>query len=211
MSTSGSALDAEELLHLALRAMEADSSEDAITFLKRALVLAPDDGRLHFLLGAVHADIGLDERAIDELGRAAQLAPELHAAHFQLGTLLLKRGDVQRASDAWRPLEALDGDHPLRLYASALTRLAEGDYARCIAELKHGIAQVDENAAYAAEMREALARTEALMAAEAGSAPAAAASPASQAAGVAAPKRTDLDAQHVLLAGYELPTDAKRR
>jgi Flp pilus assembly protein TadD len=211
VSTSESPLDAEELLHLALRAMEADRSEDAITFLKRALVLAPDDGRLHFLLGAVHADIGLDERAVDELARAAQLAPELHAAHFQLGTLLLKRGDLQRASDAWRPLELLDRDHPLRLYASALTRLAEGDYTRCIDDLRHGIAQGDEKAAYAAEMREVLARTEALMAAEAGSAPAEVASLASPAAAAAAPKRKDFDAQHVLLAGYDLPTDVKRR
>ena len=166
MSTSESALDAEELMHLALRAMDADNNEEAITYLKRALVLAPNEGRLHFLLGAVHAEIGLDERAIAELTRAAQLAPELHTAHFQLGTLLLKHGEVDRAMEAWRPLDVLDRNHPLYLFKSALTRLAEGDYAQCIAELKQGIARNDENEFLNVEMREVLARTEALLAAE---------------------------------------------
>lgn len=209
MSTSESALDAEELMHLALRAMDAEKSEDAITYLKRALVLAPNDGRLHFLLGAIHAEIGLDERAIAELGRAAQLAPELHTAHFQLGTLLLKRGDVERAKEAWRPLDMLDRNHPLHLFKSALMRLADGDYAQCIAELKQGIARNDENEALNAEMREVLLRTEALMAAEAEAAPATAPL-APQATSAAAPKRKELDSHHVLLAGYEQPTEPKR-
>jgi tetratricopeptide (TPR) repeat protein len=209
LSTPESALDAEELMHLALRAMENDESEAAITYLKRALVLAPNDGRLHFLLGAVHAEIGLDERAIAELSRAAQLAPELHTAHFQLGTLLLKRGEVERAAQAWRPLDVLDRNHPLYLFKSALTRLAEGDYSHCIADLKQGIARNDENEALNAEMREALARTEALMAAEVETPPAG--TPlVSQAVSSPAPKRKELDAHHVLLAGYEQPSDLKR-
>ena len=200
MSTSESALDAEELMHLALRAMDADNNEEAITYLKRALALAPNEGRLHFLLGAVHAEIGLDERAIAELTRAAQLAPELHTAHFQLGTLLLKHGEVDRAMEAWRPLDVLDRNHPLYLFKTALTRLAEGDYAQCIAELKQGIARNDENEFLNVEMREVLARTEALLAQEAQSA-----------AGTAAPaKRKEENAHHVLLAGYQQPPDSSR-
>lgn len=200
MSTSESALDAEELMHLALRAMDADNNEEAITYLKRALVLAPNEGRLHFLLGAVHAEIGLDERAIAELTRAAQLAPELHTAHFQLGTLLLKHGEVDRATQAWRPLDVLDRNHPLYLFKSALTRLAEGDYAQCIAELKQGIARNDENEFLNVEMREVLAKTEALLAEEAQSA-----------AGAAAPlKHKEEAAHHVLLAGYQQPPDTTR-
>lgn len=203
MSTSDSALDAEELMHLALRAMDNDKSEDALTYLKRALALAPNDGRLHFLLGALHAEIGLDERAIAELSRAVQLSPELHVAHFQLGTLLLKRGEVDRATEAWRPLDRLDRQHPLYLFKSALVRLADGDYAQCITELKQGIARNDENEFLNVEMREVLARTEALLAEE---------GQAAISATAAAPlaHRDDSSGQHVLLAGYQQPPDAGR-
>jgi tetratricopeptide (TPR) repeat protein len=197
-----SALDAEELMHLAMRAMDAEKSEDAITYLKRAIALAPNDGRLHFLLGALHAEIGLDERAIAELSRAVQLAPELHTAHFQLGTLLLKRGEVARANEAWRPLDMLDRDHPLYLFKSALSQLADGDYARCIAELRQGIARNDENDFLNLEMREVLAKTEALLAAEA---------QAPQGGSTnAVPQRDGEPAHHVLLAGYQQPGDPGR-
>jgi Flp pilus assembly protein TadD len=202
VSPTDSALDAEELMHLAMRAMDNEKSEDAITYLKRALALAPNDGRLHFLLGSLHAEIGLDERAIAELARAVQLAPELHTAHFQLGTLLLKRGEVARATEAWRPLDVLERNHPLYLFKSALSRLADGDYAGCIAELKQGIARNDENEFLNVEMREVLARTEALLAAEGQSAPSGSAN--------ASPQRDDEPAHHVLLAGYQQPGGAGR-
>ena len=201
MSPTDSALDAEELMHLAMRAMDAEKSEDAITYLKRAIALAPSDGRLHFLLGSLHAEIGLDERAIAELGRAVQLAPELHTAHFQLGTLLLKRGEVERANEAWRPLDVLERNHPLYLFKSALSQLAEGDYARCIAALKQGISRNDENEFLNVEMREVLAKTEALLAAEAQSAPGRAGAPA---------QRDGEAAHHVLLSGYQQPGDGGR-
>lgn len=57
MSSSEYGLDAEELMHLALGAMDAENNEEAITYLKRALALAPEEGKLHHLLGAGHAEI----------------------------------------------------------------------------------------------------------------------------------------------------------
>jgi Flp pilus assembly protein TadD len=149
----------------------------------------------------MHAEIGLDERAIAELTQAAQLAPQLHVAHFQLGTLLLKRGEVDRAVQAWRPLDVLERNHPLVLFKSAMMRLADADYAGCIAQLRQGIASNDANEALNVEMREVLARTEALLAAE------------GQAGGAGAPVPVDRDeepAQHVLLAGYQPPSDLGR-
>lgn len=196
-------------MHLALRALDADRSEEAITFLKRALVLAPNDGRLHFLLGAVHAEIGLDERAIAELSRAVELAPELLTAHFQLGTLFLKRGDVDRAAQAWRPLDALDRSHPLAMFKSALTCLAEGDYTQCIAQLRQGLAGDELNDAIHSEMREVLARAEAFVAAG-NQVPPAPSALDSDTAGAPAPERKNFDSHHVLLAGYEQPSVPKR-
>ena len=79
-------------------------------------------------------------------------------------------------------------------------QLAEGDYAQCIARLQQGIARNDDNEFLNVEMREVLAKTEALLAAEA-----------------QAPRVTDepLDrrsdtAHHVLLAGYRQPSDTGR-
>lgn len=209
MTPSESALDAEELMHLALRALDADKSEEAITYLKRALVLAPNEGRLHFLLGAVHAEIGLDERAIVEMSRAVDLAPELYTAHFQLGTLFLRRGEIEHAVQAWTPLDALDRDHPLALFRSALTCLAEGNSAQCIAQLKQGIARNEENGALNSEMREVLARTEAFVAAG-DQVPLAPSALDSHMASSPAPLSKELDPHHVLLAGYEQPSGPKR-
>jgi tetratricopeptide (TPR) repeat protein len=209
VTTSESALDAEELMHLALRALDADANEEAITFLKRALVLAPNDGRLHFLLGAVHAEIGLDERAIVELSRAVELAPELLTAHFQLGALFLRRGDADRAAQAWRPLAALDRNHPLARFTSALTRLAEGDYTQCIAQLRQGLASDAVEDALRAEMHEVLSRAEAFVAAGNQVPPAPSALDSDRASSPSR-ERKDFDSHHVLLAGYEQPTAPKR-
>jgi Flp pilus assembly protein TadD len=204
------ALDAEELMHLALRAMDTSDSENAIVYLKRALSLAPDDGRLHFLLGAVHAEIGIDERAIAELTRAAQLAPELHTAHFQLGTLHLKRGDVERATSAWRPLDVLERTHPLYLFKSALMHLAQDDYAQCIAELKQGIARNEENEFLNQQMREVMEKTEQLMAAETTADSEKRAAPKAQPRQPRVAKREEQDTHHVLLAGYQKQPDDRR-
>lgn len=94
-------LDAEELMHLAMRAMRENRDEDALLFLKHAIAQAPADGRLHYSLGALHAELGMAQRAISEITRATELNPELSVAHFQLGLLHVAGRGPERAQQAW--------------------------------------------------------------------------------------------------------------
>lgn len=133
-------LDADELLHLALAASKQGRSEDAVTFLKRALALAPKDARLHYMLGAEHAQIGLYDRAVEEMKHAVTLDPSLDAAHFQLGLLHLTSGRADAAADAWAALDKHGQEHPFVLFKTGLLHLAKDEFKECEACLRRGIA-----------------------------------------------------------------------
>lgn len=191
--SSGSAgdLDADELLHLALKAMEEQRDAEAITLLKRGIAIAPEEGRMHYLLGAMHAQLGMYERAVVELQRAVELAPEIEMAHFQLGLLYLTSGDVDAARQSWAPLDGLDADHPLTLFTSGMLHLAAEDFDACVASLQRGIDLNHEHEALNRDMAKVIEAAEQARAASAAKAPAAI---SGETAGTAA--------QHVLLAGY---------
>src|ERR1043165_7102337 len=100
-------LDAEELMHLALGAMERDRDDEALAYLKRAIALAPDSGLLHHLLGALYAEPGMIDRAIFEMTQAITHVPQLKMARFQLGLLHFTSGDLESAENVWAPLGEL--------------------------------------------------------------------------------------------------------
>lgn len=150
-------LDADELLHLALNAAEANRHEDAITSLKRALDLSPDDARMHYLLGAEHAQIGMYDRAVEEIGKAVELDPKMSTARFQLGLLHLTSARVDQAERAWAPLDDLKADDPLRLFKTGLLNLARDEFEECTTNLKKGIALNKANPTLNKDMLQVLA------------------------------------------------------
>src|SRR5262249_47474207 len=97
-------LDVDELKYLALKAMKSNKDEEAIRLLKEANALSPDNAELIYLLGAMHAQIGMVPRAIEEIAGALALAPDLHGARFQLGLLYFSSRDFTRAKGVWAPL-----------------------------------------------------------------------------------------------------------
>lgn len=139
MGNAASRLNTEELLHLALDASKKDQTESAIEYLKRAIELNPDDARIHYMLAAEHAQIGMYNEAAQEMERAVQLDPTLYTAHFQLGLLHLTCGRVEQAIAAWAPLDALSEDNFLFLFKSGLEHLARDEFGPCIDKLKRGI------------------------------------------------------------------------
>lgn len=139
METSQSRLNAEELLHLALEASKKDKTESAIEYLKRAIELKPNDGRIHYMLAAEHAQIGMYNEAVDEMTKAVQLDPTLHTAHFQLGLLHLTSGRPEFAFEAWAPLNALGEGNSLYLFKAGLEHLARDEFDLCIDFLERGI------------------------------------------------------------------------
>jgi len=153
---ASSDLDAEELLHLAMNASAEGKHEDAITSLKRAVTLAPQEGRIRYMLAAEHAQIGLYDRAAQEMAEAIELDPSLDTARFQLGLLHITSGRVDQAARAWEPLDKLGAEHPLYLFKSGLLHLARDEFQECTQLLKRGIARNKANAALNNDMQRVL-------------------------------------------------------
>jgi tetratricopeptide (TPR) repeat protein len=181
-------LDADELLHLAIRASEADKHEESISFLKRAVDIAPKNGKIHYLLGAEHAQIGLYERAMEEMRHAVNLNPTLYTAHFQLGLLYVTSGQPDQAKAAWQALDSLGPNDPLFLFKSGLLHLVNDEFPQAIEYLKKGLTTNQANEALNRDMRRIIADIEKLMA-----------SPGQTTAQQSSPKAGD---QHVLLSAY---------
>jgi Flp pilus assembly protein TadD len=149
-------LDAEELLHLALKASGENGHEESITYLKRALELKPNEGRLHYMLAAEHAQMGLYDRAAQEMTKAVELDPSLVTAHFQLGLLHVTSGRVEEAEAAWRPLDKLGEGHFLRLFKSGMLHLVRDEFKESAECLEKGIQANTFNEALNNDMRRVL-------------------------------------------------------
>lgn len=150
-------LDSDELLHLALHATDNDQPEQAIDYLKRLLEISGDNGKAYYLLGAVHAEIGLYDRAVEEMTRAVELEPDLPTAHFQLGLLHLTAGRIDAAERAWQPLDRFGESDPLFLFKRGMLHLVADDFDACIDDLNRGIALNTLNEALNDDMRNIIA------------------------------------------------------
>jgi Flp pilus assembly protein TadD len=151
-NTGNQLLDSDELLHIALEASKNQRHEEAISSLKRAADLSPNDARVHYLLGAEHAQIGLYDRAAAEMQRAVELDPNLDTASFQLGLLHVTAGRVDDAANAWKLLDKLGSEHPLNLFKTGLLHLVKDQFAECEDCLRRGIATNRSNPALNADM-----------------------------------------------------------
>lgn len=160
MTIAAEKLDADELLHLALRASEQGEHEQAITLLKRAADLSPKNGRICYMLGAEHAQIGLYDRAVQEMSTAVALEPDLHTASFQLGLLHLTSGRVAEADQAWKPLDGLGAENPLTLFKTGLLQLARDEFDLCLQNLRKGIANNTSNSALNKDMQRVISDVE---------------------------------------------------
>lgn len=150
-------LDADELLHLAILDTQAGRHDAAIAKLKNAAEQAPGNGKIHYLLAAEHAEIGLYDRAIEGMKRAVQLDTGLDTAHLQLGLLYFTQGRAQEAEAAWAKLDKLGPDDSLHLFKTALLTLHAGDTAGCIRLLERAAANVRGNPALANDIQRMLA------------------------------------------------------
>lgn len=115
------------------------SDEAALHALNNALERWPDDYRLWFLRGAVHAGSQHYEAARSDFDASQQLTPDFPIAGFMLGFLHLTHGHVDRAVDAWQPLDALPADDTLRMLKTGLLNLADDRFALVGEQLRAGI------------------------------------------------------------------------
>lgn len=149
-------LDPEELLHLALDAMNTNKVADSMELLKMLLERKPGHVHAQYLLAAQHAQLGIMDRAETGFREVMVRAPELGIARFQLGQLLLLKGATDEASAVLAPLAAAQTDGALGSYARALIAAAAEDMAGAVAELQAGLAYPQGIPALAADMQRLL-------------------------------------------------------
>ncbi|MEW8689442.1 MAG: tetratricopeptide repeat protein [Candidatus Thiodiazotropha endolucinida] len=157
MRNESTKLDSDELMHLA---MHAENHGLAIDYLKRVLEISEDNGKAYYLLGAIHAEIGMYDRATEEMTRAVELEPDLPTAHFQLGLLHITSARVEEAEYAWRPLDKLGESDPLFLFKRGMLHLVKDEFDACIADLNQGIALNSQNDALNNDMRKIIHKAE---------------------------------------------------
>lgn len=156
-------LDKEELLHLAIQEMQNGSTENAIGHLKSCLKLDPNNANAQYLLGALHAELGMYERAAQEMELALDINPDLPTARFQLGLLHITSGNTEKAKQIWQLLSELGEDHPLYLFKEGMIDLSEDRFQESIDKLKQGIAVNAENEALNNDMLKMIAKAEAAL------------------------------------------------
>ena len=137
--TNPTMLDADELLHFAIKASRSNENEKAILYLKHALALDPANAKIHYFLGAQHAEIGMYDRAIADMSKAVSIDSSLDTAHFQLGLLYATSGRIAEAASAWKALDKLGEKHALYLFKSGLIHLASDEFAEAQKYLTQGI------------------------------------------------------------------------
>lgn len=156
MEQSNATIDSDELFHLALKAMEQEQTEHAIVHLKQLLDKEPDHGRAHYLLGALHAEIGMYQRAIEEIQHAVELEPDIPTAHFQLGLLHATSGNPAAAKAAWEALDGLGENEPLYIFKCGLVHLLHDELDACCENLNKGIRLNQTNPALNKDMQRIL-------------------------------------------------------
>ncbi|HEU0153473.1 MAG TPA: hypothetical protein VFQ84_09030 [Arenimonas sp.] len=146
-------LDSEELLRLALEAMNTGRDAESVTLLKTLVEREPGAANGHYLLGAQYAQIGMMDRAEEGFRAAIQAAPDLAMARFQLGQLLLVQGRGAESKAVFEPLLRAPEGVALGAYARALSAAADDDVAATLAALQAGLACPQEIPALQEDMR----------------------------------------------------------
>lgn len=118
-------LDAQEYLHLAIKASQAKEHFAALDYLHKSIDLSPNNAFAYFLLAAEHAEIGLFERATNEMKKAIGLDPTLYIAKFQLSLLLIEAQEEAEAKDYLFDIVSNSADEPLTHFAQGLMALIQ--------------------------------------------------------------------------------------
>ncbi|MCH2172730.1 hypothetical protein MK489_18300 [Myxococcota bacterium] len=145
-------LDAEELVAIAAKAMAADQDRIAMEKLQAALEIDPTHAGAAYMLGAMYAHLRDNTKAIEWMARALELKPDFHDVRFQLGLLYVGNRQANMAEVMWMPLEKLDPEHPLKLFARGVGHMLHDRFAECITHLETGIANNKTNPSLNREM-----------------------------------------------------------
>lgn len=130
---------------LGLAYQRIDDAGRAVDELKRAIELAPEDGKNHLYLGELYLSRQRGRQGEAELETALAKNPLLDAAHARLGDLALERGDLAKACEHFRVLVLLQPAASAARGKLALALQATGDFAAADHELKAVMDKEPEN------------------------------------------------------------------
>lgn len=80
--------------------ISAKKNEEALTFLKEAIVKSPKDKYLYWTLGTIAMDLNDNQLVIDNLNKAIELDPKYADAYYNLGSYFLGKGEDLRQKAA---------------------------------------------------------------------------------------------------------------
>lgn len=149
-------LDAEELFHVSLSAMQHGRDGEALEALKRLLTLEPSHLQAQHLLGAQYAQLGMFARAEATWRALLALAPDFAAARFQLGRLVMLSGDPAAVQTVLAPL--IERADDLGWYAQAVVAASRSEPGLVETALAKGLACEQSNPGVAGDMRQWLQR-----------------------------------------------------
>lgn len=149
-------LDAEELFHVSLSAMQHGRDGEALEALKRLLALEPTHVSAQHLLGAQYAQLGMFARAESTWAALLAAEPNYSAARLQLGKLLMLKQDAAAASQVLAPLVGRTDD--LGWYANAVVAASKSDQALVEQSLEKGLLCEQSNPGLADDMSQWLKR-----------------------------------------------------
>ena len=155
-------LDNDELLRIALDAVNQDHHADAVSMLKTLLERDPKHVLATYLLAAEHAQLGMMDRAEEGFRKTVQMAPDFPIARFQLGQMCLVKGDAAGAAAILAPLAGLPANLALSHYAKGLIAAAGESASEAILHLQDGLACAQDIPALAGDMRGVIDRLIAL-------------------------------------------------
>ena len=137
---------------IAAKAMAADQDNFAMEKLQEAIEVDPTHAGAAYMLGAMYAHRRDNTKAIEWMARALELKPDFHDVRFQLGLLYVGNRQANMAEVMWVPLDGLDPEHPLKLFARGIGHLLHDRFAECITHLERGIANNSINPSLNREM-----------------------------------------------------------
>ena len=126
-----------------------DDAGRAVEEFKRAIELAPSDGKNQFYLGELYLSRQRPEAARPYLEKAVELNPLLDLAWLRLGDLALERKDLPAAGEAFRIVTSLQPDAEVPRGKLALVLQLEGDWAGAERELTRVMDRDPENVEFA--------------------------------------------------------------
>jgi len=127
---------------LGLAYQRIDDAGRAVDELKRAIELAPEDGKSHLYLGQLYLSHQRAKQAQAELERSLELNPMLDDAYFELGDLALDRKDYVTARNMFTLERYLSPDSVPAHGKLALVYQLEGDWPAADREL-HAVVDKD--------------------------------------------------------------------